>query len=656
MLRVAFFVMSLSLSLVSFSQELPKVQPDAPVKADQTILDKLGLWGVSADLRLLGLDLFDDSYVRAGYRYNVEPSFSEGLFSRLDRYYFETNVKAVHEISEASDDEFGIGLSANNRVEVDFIRHYEDSSEALKAIPYFAKNLPLTTERALNNLNPSDLVLMKTRLALMVKGSFFHEMGYSHLGVDVSAWYLIAGEFQVHVMRLNDGHVRLKFIGIRNKEKGFEAKLTFLNELKIFKVRRVDEKVTELLDLDPIVWRLTSSQNSLFLADYVLKLSEARTAEAYDHVLKRSMRFKNANLIDPRKSVEEVRDALVMDLSKLEDIANEDKDRTDRRVTRTFKGSAHSKMKGSELKLGLSFLQSKTKKKNSENRIISIGENNLMSYYFLQSYETATDTKIGFSYLRLRKETDLNALYASDAGFRTRNLENLIFNTERFDKKFKNNELRAVKALLRQAIPKHIYRQIPFSRWNLDRESVLDNVGVRYQVTLLPTFFSQLPNLGHREIAQAYIRFLENTPLDGLAIDRKGSSINLGTGSDLERHFGNEVNRVARKLKVVFDTRKSVLEKTNAIMSLRKNQLFRRTGTGFLSSFLDEEILANFLRFEISLESSETETVGFEYGNFLQSPVYRRILYIQAILNKDVFDIRLEAEGYRLSEIRRGRP
>jgi hypothetical protein len=124
----------------------------------------------------------------------------------------------------------------------------------------------------------------------------------------------------------------------------------------------------------------------------------------------------------------------------------------------------------------------------------------------------------------------------------------------------------------------------------------------------------------------------------------------------LEFYFGEDVTRIGRKLATVFDRNQTPEAKAAAVMELRKNTLFRQTGTGFLASFVPADVLANFMRFDISMDSSETASVFYEFGNFLESPVYRRILYIQTVLNKDNLDIRLEAEGYKIREIRNGRP
>lgn len=622
------------------------------VNADQSIIDKIGRRGLSADLRLIGASFFDNSYVRGGYKYIVEPSFSEGLMTRVDRYYFEANLEPIHEIRELPDEEISLGFSAKNRVEVDFVRLFESANEATRARPYFAKNLPLNSEKALSGLVPSDLVMMKSRLGLMVKGRFFHELGLKDAGFEFEAWYLIAGEFQVHVLRLGDSKVRLKLIGLRNDEKGAKASVSFLSELKVFKVRRIDERITELLDLKPIVLTWTKSKNSLFLVDYELSLADVQVREAFDKTMKNATRFSDGSLVDPRKTVEQVRDSVILDLSALEEIAKEDSVLAEPRVQRSFKGTAHSRLKESELKFGVRFLKSTTNTKNSINRIVAVDKDEKESYFLMDSHQRKVDSSFGFGWLRLQTENELNALYSTDSKFETRALENLIFYSERFDKSFREREFNQVKRQLQQSLPQQVVKDLPLNKWNPSGLEKVQNVAVTSQVVFQPTLFSELPNLNRRQLAQEYFRYLETIPWEGLARNR-----NPGSGaSDAERFFSEEVDRIVRRLDLVFAGSARIEDKAEAIMSLRNSRLFRQTGVGFLASFVSPEVLDQHVRVDFLIESNPKNAVEYTFGQKEAHPLYRRILYLQSILHKDGLDIRLESEGIKLREIRAARP
>lgn len=622
------------------------------VNADQSIVDKIGRRGLSADLRLIGASFFDNSYVRGGYKYIVEPSFSEGLMTRIDRYYFEANLEPIHEIRELPDEEISLGFSVNNRVEVDFVRHFESANEATRVRPYFAKNLPLNSERALSGLLPSDLVMMKSRLGLMVKGRFFHELGLKDAGFELEAWYLIAGEFQVHVLRLGDSKVRLKLIGLRNDEQGVKASVSFLSELKVFKVRRIDDRITELLDLNPIVLTWTKSKNSLFLVDYELSLADAKVREAFDKTMKNATRFSDGSLVDPRKTVEQIRDSVILDLAALEEIAKEDSVLAEPRVQRSFKGTAHSRLKESEIKLGVRFLKTSSQTKNSINRIVAVDKDEKESYFLMDSHQRKVDSSFGFGWLRLQTENELNALYSTDAKFETRKLENLIFYSERFDKSFREREFNQVKRQLKQSLPQAVFKGLPLERWNPSGIEKIQNVAVTNQVVVQPSLFSLLPSLNRRQIAQSYYQYLETIPWEGLARNR-----NPGSGSsDAEIFFSEEVERMGRRLDVVFSSASRVEDKAEAIMNLRNSRLFRQTGVGYLASFVTPQVLDQHVRVDFLIESNPKNAVDYAFGQKEAHPLYRRILYLQSILHKDGLDIRLESEGIKLREIRAERP
>jgi hypothetical protein len=120
--------------------------------------------------------------------------------------------------------------------------------------------------------------------------------------------------------------------------------------------------------------------------------------------------------------------------------------------------------------------------------------------------------------------------------------------------------------------------------------------------------------------------------------------------------FSEEVDRIVRRLYVVFSNGVSIEDKAEAIMNLRNSRLFRQTGVGFLASFVSPQVLDQHVRVDFLIESNPKNAVEYAFGQKDAHPLYRRILYLQSILHKDGLDIRLESEGVKLREIRAARP
>lgn len=620
--------------------------------AESSTTDLLARWGIQADLRLLGTDLFDGANLKTGYRYEVDPSYKFGLFTRLDRYYFNTSVDTNVIDERASEDDFGVGLEVRHLLEVDFARQFRTSKEALQAKPYFIQNIPLNSRKAIDNLKEGDMVSMKARLNIVVNAEFLNTLITSGqiapINLVASAHYLIAGQFQIHVLRLPDNKIRLKIVGIRQKEKGVGVDLKYASTLKIFGVNYANRRITKLLDLNPVELKFNDGVNNLFMVDYLLDLKDSDVQGAYDTVLRRATQFESAQILNPRRTVDELRDKLVMDIASIEELFSADRSarRENPRVERSFRGSVQMDYRGFDAKLGVRVIRLEENRQVSQSRILNVNQNDQTEHYRMDTYRTRSENSFFFSLLKARRERSLNALYTTDSQYQQPEVENIILNVERRDKRFRPSELEQLKRQVQRTISPEQFAQIDFSKF--ETEGKINNVFSRYQVVLSPESIGVLPQLNRNEITRRYLDYLKTVPwkdIVSIGSISMGRELHDARQSDVQRFLGGRVQNLAKRIEFLLDPANDRNQRIDLLMELRNNSLFKYTGFGFLNSLLTPSEREKFTRFTLELESTDQLFLRYVSGNAELSDIYNKVTLIQNILNNDGLDVRLEAES-----------
>lgn len=620
-------------------------------QANSSVGDLAARWGIQADLRLLGTELFEGANLKTGYRYEVDPSYKFGLFTRLDRYYFNTTVDTNPEIKEVPADDFGVGLEVKHLLEVDFARQFKTPEDALKAKPYFIQNIPLDSRKAIENLKEGDMVSMKARLNIVVAADFINTLITSGqiapINLVASAHYLIAGQFQIHVLRLPENKIRLKLVGIRQKEKGVGIDLKYAGTLEIFGVNYANRRITKLLDLNPVELRFNDGVNNLFMVDYVLDLKDKDVRDAYNDVLRRASQFESAHILNPHRSVDDLRDKLVMDIASIENLFAADRQarRQNPRVERSFRGSVQMDYRGFDAKLGIRVIRLEENRQVSQNRILNVNQNDQNEHYRMDTYRTRSENSFFFSLLKARRERSLNALYTTDSQYQNAEVENIILNVERRDKRFRPSELAQIKRQIQRTISPEQFAEIDFS--SFEKDGKINNVFARYQVVLSPEAIGALPQLNRRQIEQKYFEFLESVPWQDLVQVNSISmrrDVDEAAQTDVQRYLGARVQRLARQIEFLLNSENDRNARIEKLMDLRNNSLFKFTGFGFLNSLLSASEREKFTRFTLELESTDQLFVKYVSGNAELSDIYNKVTLIQNILNNDGLDVRLEAE------------
>lgn len=627
------------------------------------IVNKIGQWGLVADLRLFKKDLFDGIGIRGGYRYEVEPSFNDGLMTRYDRYYINMDGKAdtlkdKAELVAAKESDFGVGVGLLNALEFTFARQFVDTNDAVEAKPYFYDNLPFTAEKALNGLKPGDYFSMKTNLGVVVSGSFLQGLNAS-LALDLSAHYLVQGSFQIHALRLPDDKLRLKLVGLRNKEKGLSVGIGYEGILNIFKYNRLNKQITSILDLDPAKVSGSKGSNNLFMVDYVVNLKDEQSVKAYDQVLKNARDVKSvAKTVKKNVSIQELKDQLLMDIEPLDVLAREDiaASQSGKRVGRSFKGSLAQEYQKGTLDLGIRLVSLMTGGEYSENNITSLNDNEEKDYFVLNSYNMKSENNFFFSWLQTKKDVRMNAAFRSDSTFKKLKAEDMVISVVRKDKRFREAEFKGeVIDQLKRTLPDIVRNQIDFNSWNTSGEK-LNNVAIRYQVVMHPEIMGALPQYSADTLTEMYLDYLRGLrALDlvkSAAFQQRAPKLMETDERDVyDFHLRESIEKIANKLAKALDRSLPGDQRLQALMSLRKNPIFLKTGVRFFLELLpqDEGKLKQLIQFDMHIESSDGDRLDFTFGDKAESDIHKRLLTIQNLIENGGLDLRLEGETLKIN-------
>lgn len=645
-------------------------------KVKKNIKDKIADADINITAKLLDLDIVDGLNLAVKYRYELEPSYSsEGLYTRTDKYIVNLDLASGDLLNVTGDnglsDQFPIGFSIKKGAEILFARQFDNQSKAAFALPYSLLQLPTTAKNALARLNPGDFVSIKTNLNLAVSGQLLSKVfditGSPFVNLSSSIYYVISGDFQIHIYRKKDNKVRMRFFADRKRTKGLNAGINLSisskfelidNDLANKLATKVTKKIIHFdLNKNGIEVAFFKSKADLFILDYELNLSNAAAEKAYDDIMARGLKLNLATVrvANPVGSADKLEEKLLTDATALEDLFNKHKgknndgSKADRPIERHFKGRDTLKSSGGSFTIGLNFVHFKKTSTYTEHDIASYDGNDTPTYYKFNSFYQRAEMKL-IAALRkkditqrmttlLSQELDNNKL--TPVGF-----EELALGMTLKDKSLNFKEFESVRIHLKQLLPQKKYNEIIWGGWDHFEENI-KNAYIDFQVVFTADALDAVSFTDKNDLSKRIDDYLNKititvlpyndahtNPKDSLAETRR-SNVDV---------YRTERNHILNTLSIVFDKNQNANLRVEKAMSLRKSKFFREVGSGLLISLLPQENIERFLRFSLRAEGSNMELISVTDDN-LRSELYRVVQRIENMVNNRSVDLHLEDES-----------
>ncbi len=637
---LAASLMCLSLCSFASSETTTDVCKNPYVRNISNVLQNVE---ISGELNPIDLEFLDGGAMVAGFRGETEPAFIDGLYSRTDIWKVKTEGIPDAHINAATLIKGGV----RHEVEAMFIRHFKDSCEAKTAIPMWPNRSPLNATKALApDFKIGNYFVFKAGLGFVVSAETVKMLGVPGMGVSLKGEYLMEGYYQIHVMRIDDKHIRLKVLARRGKEKDVSLNVGIQGEFKIWNLKVDRSGFKRVLNPDPIKLYYNNSHASVFMVDYLLDLSEPKVATAFNDMVAKAKSYKAIQLALPFKDVRELEQSLLMNIAPLENLYASDFQAGNLgRIQRNIRSSATLDANIWGVELGNRIAGIGYENGSSVSRINLRASNDDLTRYVLTTHETQVDALWLFSWGRVIDEKKMQSLFESDEDQKNLKPLEMVLTVEKKDKRLSVKEFAKIRKVLLKTISDEVYVQIPWNDWKQDTGKAL-NFGMRLNVTLFPEAILNAPVLTMKELLVSYPRYLANKGLRARDF-YNDSPTPYGSrgprGLTAEEKYKKGIQEIAEKLSFSFSNLRPDSERIEKFLELQKNPIFSQTGFGFLMTLRPDRSNDYFI---VQLDmSADGKKLAFLKGNQDRSALFKKILTIKAALEDEDLDLRREAES-----------
>lgn len=638
---LALGLMAISLSALAAPEKKLDLCKNPFIRNVSSVLQNLEI--TTGDLDPINLSFLDGGALIAGFRAEAEPAYVDGLYSRTDSWKITT--EGIPDFQLNANTLVKAGFRHN--MEATFIRHFKDSCEAKTSIPVWPTRAPVSAAKALHpEFKAGQYFVFKAGLGFVVSAETVKMLGIGAAGVSLKGEYLLEGFYQIHVMRMSDKIIRLKVLARRGKEKEVSLNAGVQGEFKVWGLK-VDRKgFKRVLNPDPIRVLFNRSHASVFIADYLLDLSDKKVAAAYNEMIAQTKNYKALHLAFPFKDAKELEKSLLMNIAPLENLYTSDFQSGNLgRIQRNIRSTAtlESNIWGVEIGNGIAGIGYENG--SSVSRINLRQNNNDLSHYLLTTHETQVDALWLFSWGRVVDERRIQSLFESDENQNKLKPLEMVLSVEKKDKRLSVKELAKVRKILLKTIADQVYVNIPWSDWKQDTGKAL-NFGMHLNVTLFPEAILNAPVLSMKELMVSYPRYLADKglrPADFYSGSPRMNNDRGAPGPTAEDKYKKGIREIAEKLSFSFNNTRPDHDRIEKFLSLQKNPIFSQTGFGFLMSINPEKRKEWFI---VDLDmTADGKRLHYVYGSVQRSNLFQKILLIKATLEDDDFDLRREAES-----------
>lgn len=634
-LRTAFFLLLSFLLAYSANAGIEDFFDKEIVK--EKIHKKISNLDVNFSTGLGNLDIFEGANIAAKYRFDVEASYQDHFYTRVDRW----DLKAKINVGDVIEDTINLpfSFSINRKSSFVFVRQFKDKKEAIKATPYTPKKLPLNAELALRNLSVGDFVSIPANLNIVAEeNASSATVAPVILSATAKIFYLLSGEFNIQVYKIDESHVRLKMITSRGYSSGASSggEISF----KFFGIKVIDNQLDHLFDRDLVKLDRTISPGARFIVDYIFDLNNEEAKEAYNQILNSTFKFKDVVVLNKLRKAGELKDKLISSYEKAEKLFAEDSKLpiNERRVSRIFKGFDNSTEKSKKLKIALLLASFKKERAYTENNITFIDKNEKNLDFLYPTSTKYTESKLGRWIFDLKDQsfqTKFGLIPRLPNG--AKNFKNPDYGLafERRDKYFSENEQMYVGKFIIDQIPEKISMDINFGEWVNGK--IKTDARIFLQLILKADGFDYLKEYSKEEIKKRLIAYIYQKGI----FDENNQSFTKA----------KKINKLAEAIfQALQNEENDKQEMTKNIVKLNEHDLFEKIGTGFLISLLPEDQLKELIYLKIEMIAPKVAPLYFEFGTLKYKALLNELNIIHSRIANRTYDLRVTNQDLEMEE------
>jgi hypothetical protein len=589
-----------------------------------------------------------------------EPSIG-GKFSGIDRW--NIGLSALVFGSEAAD----LGLSG--RREVTFIQQFNSRCKSLVRLAYDPiTKIPLTANRAIHRLNPGDFVAFSAPLTLSLgKGVALADTIQKNLTGSASLSVYASGEIDIHIFRMNDNFVRVRFFA--NKSKGISISVG----LKFVAIPR-------MLTATPVELSATASNSNLFTADYIFNLNNEESRNLYDQVM--GEKFKSIRVpipeIFPFASAEKAKDTLYADLGKIDDIsfADSNLELKDRRVIRLGKGENDTNSFSRGLGINIfELVKAKITSTRSDSDVSQYNVENNQKYYKIKSMSHQNEYGI-FKYWGQEDTYNTAFLAEADEKYNPTAAKGLQSIRVKQQIQFTKSEINSLKSQLTKTLPEaissrlvlpdveklsknisntRIEQSLFIDAQIFDEDNVINTDNIRIELANIIKTWGKINSNPYN--AQSTSNDMKDPIIEAKKAGDNKYYWEKDGSADYMEAFAGELYIIPNLLSKLFDNKVSINEKLKTYDSLQYIDLFNEVGSTLLLRVIAQQpknLLEKAVTYRLVITGKGIEPKITEFPenpDLSSSRLFQRILNENSFLTDRSFNLKyfLNDKGEALS-------
>ncbi len=614
----------------------------------------------------LSLDLLEGVTLGAQYRLQIDPSYRDRFYTRIDRYRLDTDIRPGDWLPGLP-----IGLAIDSGSEIVFAQQFASGAEARNPLNgYLPDRLPLSAGRALQ-LKPGDYVRFDAHLNLLARIGQLFDSPLGLLDAQVSASGLLSGEFQVHVFRLGGERVRIKLVAERGRTAKVQSGVSPDIPPALFALDERAQALIALEDFDrQVSAALANANQSVFLVDYTLDLAEPRVREAYDRLFSGKLAIGARALAKVTSSHGNLKHALIASIADFDQLQRSE-DGVAPSVVRNFKGAAAAHSRQLDFKLALRSYAVERQRIFREKLLSRVRTSDdgaeTTDYFLLPSWTRTRQRSALFGHLQEASLQTADAIFSADNSGHPLAFQNIGFRFLYEDSKLRVSEYRRLREKIELLLPDAGEQALAMrlERTNWLTESALQDVRISLNYFFRESALRALETRGFAEkrrlqlaITDFVVAALANDEFlyfDGnldTFIKRYSVSVAPRRGERRDPRayakrivrvlWGKEISVIASRLAVALDSDAEKRWRLDAFKSLRFSAFYRAISGGLWVHLVNEAELdlSSSLYLELNLQAQGRETVEFTYGDDSERELFDAIQFIDALLNERGIDMR----------------
>lgn len=635
----------LSLFSVSvFAGELPGNIPTAPsTEGSPGLNDKVAHIDLNWGLDLFSVTPVEGFRFRSRYTYKVQPAYRNHSFLRSDSWELRVGLDAGSFLEETGSPFFA-GLSANAIVK--YHRQFTKQLDAAKALPKFSfKNIPLTSALALKYMTPGTLVEVPLNMNFAFGAQTSDSMGI--IAGSASAAYVSSGTFLTQFYRLKNNHVRVRLIAHRSKGTIVEGSLRFFEVLDI---KQADSALERLFMKKIVAVTDSRMKGNIFFTDLIFDLNDVEAQKAYDAFFSGGFRLATAKIFNPASNEIDLSKMYVNNFEPVESLAREDLQKPDaqKRVKRVFKAVSDYVATNDALQIGGAIGSRAEYRRRSAHEITAWDAEDNVAEFVLAGASQDSQKRAFWGRIHEGSDYTMSLLFdenSSDPQVREDlSFSDLILSNDRFDRTVRKSELAQLAAQIDRDFPKQIQAELPFGK--LWQHSELHNARVFYRTVFHKDFLAVLKKYSEADFRKAFRNYVYDH--DGNAAMPELDCFKWG----VPMLPNCPVIRAAERMSLLGDWMgRTDLETRDSFdfLKMRKSNLFRKYGQGFLLSLIPAQRVHDLVSFQVDLEALEIAPVTREEKSSRSKNDaiwYDSLETLQNIVSQGGVDLRLLDESF----------